>query len=173
MSTRRVIILSTCMLLLMAFIGCSSSQDTEGQGDVTKSPPPVQKQSNTAQQVSDTVKTTIDTTKTAVSNNQPPPQTKQVTQQTRPMTNSGMPVGRFSVQIGAFSLPDKANQLADMTRGRVSKTVYVFLDNNTNMTKVTVGDFDVKDDARAFRDQLIQQFPDDYKGAWVFEVPHN
>ena len=37
--------------------------------------------------------------------------------------------------------------------------------------KVLVGNFAVKDDARRFRDEILQKYPAEYKDAWVTEIP--
>jgi hypothetical protein len=174
MKTIKFTCLLCCFAAAFLFSSCSSSQNTQQQKETNPPPNQVQKQpeQQPAPSANDTSKSApapVNTTNP--SNNPPPPTTTQST--TTPTATPGMPVGTYSVQVGAFSDPSKAQTEATMTRGRVTNTVYVFFDSGTNMTKVTVGDFNDKDTARAFRDQLIQQYPDDYKDAWVLQVPHN
>ena len=74
------------------------------------------------------------------------------------------------MQVGTFSVSEKAGQIAASTRSRFNKQVYLLRDEKSGNMRVLVGDFDGKDEARRFRDQIIQQFPEDYKGAWVYDV---
>ena len=160
-------------LLVSALIlwGCSTSE--ESQKDESSAPPPNAEKK--AERMTPPAPARQETTKTeapAEVKTQPEKQTE-TAPSTQPAVSTGMPTGDFSVQIGAFTMSDKAEQVAALARYRFIKTnVYAVKDANTGNTKILVGDFTSKDEARKFRDQIMQQFPDDYKGAWVFEVPH-
>jgi cell division septation protein DedD len=157
-------------IFVMLFGGCGSSQDTSDDFGKTAQPPvttttaPPPAKDTTTQQAP----APAQTAPAPQSQTQPPAQTAPA-----PAPSNGLtPSGAFSVQVGAFSMSDKADQIAQTARTRFpEKTVYEMKDPTTSLVKVLVGDFSVKDDARAFRDQIIQQYGDDYKGAWVFNVP--
>ncbi len=83
---------------------------------------------------------------------------------------STLPAGKFTVQVGAYKMQDNAERIASLAKERFSRGVSVVYDATTNLYKVMVGSFDVKDDARQFRDQMVQQYPVDYKDAWVSDL---
>lgn len=86
-----------------------------------------------------------------------------------PPKQSAIPTGKYSVQIGAYKMSDNAERVAAMARDRFGKNVYTSQDKTADLYKVMVGDFTNKDDARRFRDDMAQRFPEDYKNAWVAE----
>jgi len=88
-------------------------------------------------------------------------------------TSGSMPQGKFSVQIGAYKMPDNADRIVALAKERFTQHVYLFFDKTDNSYKVLIGDFNIKDDARTFRDQMAQQFPSDYKDAWVRDNSQN
>ena len=135
-------------------------------------PPPPAEQAVEQQPMTDTTKappapptdnaktvTPVDTTA-----KQPPP--------SPPSMNKPTPTGNFSVQVGAFSDPDKAERAAALARQRFTNNVYRFFIKETNLFKIYVGDFMAKDEARKFRDRIAQQYPEDYKDAWVAPIPY-
>jgi cell division septation protein DedD len=79
--------------------------------------------------------------------------------------------GKFAVQVGAYKMQDNAERVAALARERFGKNVYTIPDRLSDLYKVMVGDFTVKDEARRFRDEMVQRFPSDYKDAWVSELP--
>ncbi|MDI6765296.1 MAG: SPOR domain-containing protein [Bacteroidota bacterium] len=79
------------------------------------------------------------------------------------------PRGMYSVQIGAHKMPDNADRIAAIAKERYNINVYTIHDKNDNLYKVMIGDFNTKEEARNFRDEIVRQFPDDYKDAWVSE----
>jgi polyhydroxyalkanoate synthesis regulator phasin len=68
-------------------------------------------------------------------------------------------------------MQDNAERVAALARERFGKNVYTIPDRLSDLYKVMVGDFTVKDEARRFRDEMVQRFPSDYKDAWVSELP--
>jgi len=88
-------------------------------------------------------------------------------------TSGSMPQGKFSVQIGAYKMPDNADRIVALAKERFTQHIYLFFDKTDNSYKVLIGDFTIKDDARTFRDQMAQQFPGDYKDAWVRDNSQN
>jgi len=78
---------------------------------------------------------------------------------------------RFGVQIGAYRQSDVAEQIAQLARTRFLNKVYSVYDAENSVTKILIGDFVSKDEARRFRDLIMKQFPEDYKDAWVSEIP--
>jgi cell division septation protein DedD len=155
--------------------GCSSSGESEQNQDAVPPPPKTEKKiEQKAVQVPPQeqevpkvpVKTEPDTTPYT-----PPEKQKSVVPAVAPVSHE-LPASNFSIQIGAFTTPEKADQWASLARTRFGKNVFTLKDEKTSNTKVLIGEFSIKEDARAFRDQIVQQFPDDYKDAWIFEIPH-
>lgn len=91
----------------------------------------------------------------------------------RPLYNTqaasadSIPNGNFSVQIGSFKMPENAGRIVALAKERFTQPVYFFLDKSDNSYKIVIGNFSTKDDARKFRDQMEQQYPNDYDHAWV------
>jgi cell division septation protein DedD len=171
MKQKNLFILIGCVIFALMLWGCSTSEESE-KDQSTPPPPPAKVEKKAApapaqEAAKDTVKAE---TKTEVVN---PPQKAAETVPPPVTVSHELPKANFSVQIGAFSMPEKAEQWASLAKSRFGKGVYTLKDEKTNNTKVLVGEFDVKDEARKFRDQIVQQFPDDYKDAWVFEVPQH
>jgi cell division septation protein DedD len=160
-------------IFVMLFGGCGSSQDTSDDFGKTAQPPVTTTNAQPAAKDSTTQQAPAPAQTAPAPQPQSQPQTQAPAQTTPapPPSNGLTPSGAFSVQVGAFSMSDKADQIAQAARTRFpDKTVYEVKDPTTSLVKVLVGDFNVKEDARAFRDQIIQQFGDDYKGAWVYNV---
>lgn len=152
-----------CFVSFLALIGCSSSKQTEAP----PSPPSeVKPSAENPPQVPPTVEKKIDTLKVDVKDVQKPAyEEKDVPS---PVTNF-MPSGNFSVQIGAYKMPDNADRIASLAKERFNMKVYTLVDRADNLYKVMIGDFNTKDEARDFRDEMASKFPGDYKDAWVSE----
>ncbi|MBI5216227.1 MAG: SPOR domain-containing protein [Ignavibacteriae bacterium] len=148
------------LIIALSFIGCSSSEETQSEKEATDK----QVQQEQAQELpppppSDTIE--------AVAN-----EVQQETQQlNQTQTTTQEVTGTYAVQVGAFKVTETADQIASLARSRFSMQVKSIFDKETGLTKVLVGGFATKDEARAFRDQLARQFPEDYKDAWVTELP--
>ncbi len=136
--------------------GCSSSKKTAE----TQVPPA------TDTQTGGKIDQKVDTVNVGVQNNQKP------TYET-PATTGVRPTGRWSVQVGAYQMPDNADRVASLAKERFTTAIYTFLDKKDNLYKVMVGDFTTKEDARRFRDDMVQKYPSDYKDAWVSENTQN
>ena len=76
----------------------------------------------------------------------------------------------YTVQVGAYKMQDNAEKIGSLAKDRFNRGVNVVFDNASGLYKVMIGSFTSKDDARQFRDQMVQQFPADYKDAWVSDV---
>jgi hypothetical protein len=81
-----------------------------------------------------------------------------------------LPKGKFTVQLGAFQSQEGASSVASLAKTRFSKDVYTILDDQDGLFKVMLGAFDTKDLARAFRDTIVREYPQEYKDAWVSEL---
>ena len=92
---------------------------------------------------------------------------------TQATSGDSIPNGNFSVQIGSFKMPDNAGRIVALAKERFTQPVYLFLDKNDNSYKIVIGNFSSKDDARKFRDQMEQQYPNDYDHAWVRDNSKN
>lgn len=78
--------------------------------------------------------------------------------------------GKFTIQIGAYQEREGAERIAEIAKGRLSLPVEVLEDPVQRLYKVFVGRFQTKEEARNFRDDLIQRYPGDYTDAWVNEL---
>lgn len=150
-------ILSLLISFSCTIIGCSSSEETTENRE-TSSTTETKKQ--TGMNVSQKAETLdVDIQKTQKSQYQ----TK------TPQSDLKRPIGTYSVQIGANKMPDNADRIAAIAKERYNINVYTIYDKNDNLYKVMIGDFKTKEEARNFRDEMVKQFPNDYKDAWVSE----
>ncbi len=140
---------------VVGFYGCGSSQKTAEQ---TPPPPPVDQGTKAVQKPADRYDTVNVSTQENVKTEYPPPSSPSVS-------------GNFTVQVGAYKLQESAERIASLAKERFSQNVSVQFDNTASLYKVMVGSFSTKDDARRFRDQMMAQYPTDYKDAWVSEIP--
>ncbi len=155
-------------------IGCSSSSETQQEKESTEAAVKtgeVKVKTETPQTVESTKDTIEATQKEQEQTPQQPDQTSQTTTNTTQQMTSSMSNGAYAVQIGAFKMPDKAEEIASLAKNRFNINVKTFMDKETGLTKVLVGSFATKDEARSFRDQIAKQFSEDYKDAWVTEIP--
>lgn len=156
------------VVITLSFVGCSSSEETTQKQET---PPPPAEVKNTPEQPAPkteqpTVKK-IDTVNVDVQNTQKPTYEPKET----PPPPPTLPTGKYSVQIGAYKMPDNADRIALLVKERFNLNVYTSLDKMDNLYKVMIGDFNSKDEARNFRDEMARKFPSDYKDAWVSENP--
>jgi len=155
-----------CFVSFLTLLGCSSSKQTE-----MPPPPPSEERPSVIippQAPASTVEKKVDTLKVDVKNTQKPAYEEKETP--LPVANV-MPTGNFSVQIGAYKMPDNADRIASLAKERFNLKVYIIVDRADNLYKVMIGDFNTKDEARNFRDEMASKFPGDYKDAWVSENP--
>ncbi len=155
-----------CFLILLAIslgAGCAASSDqTTDKAATTSSSTPAAPSKPAA-----VVAAKPDTVNVAVQKAQKPPyETTDPVKTTLPPSS----LIKFCVQVGAYKQQDNAGVIASLAKSRFAKNVYTILDPATNLYKVMVGDFTAKDDARMFRDRMVQQYPGDYKDAWVSEL---
>lgn len=167
-------ILLTVLLSVICFLpGCSSSEETSSTEGATR-PQDTQAQKppehTPALEVKNPQK--IDTLNVDVQNTPKPPYDSRAS---LPTIGSAPPSGKFSVQIGAYKMPDNAERVAGLAKERFGKSVYTLTlaDKAGEIYKVYIGDFTLKDEARKFRDEMVQKYPADYKGAWVSENARN
>lgn len=161
------------IVTIMAFFlfACSSSEQTsEDQKDKTPPPPPVEKQVETPPQQEQPAQRASDTIDVDVQREQRPPTETTQPIPTKPQTPTAAG-GQYTVQIGAYKMLDNAEKIASLAKERFGKNVYTFQDMTTDLYKVTIGEFFTKEEARTFRDTMVQQHPNDYKDAWVSEIP--
>jgi cell division septation protein DedD len=150
MNIQRWIVLSLIAAASLLWQACTSTEESTSQ---TSGEPSREIQKTTSR---------VDTVQTAVESSQKPSYEAK-----SPV--GGSPAGKFSVQVGAYKMPDNAERIGSLAKERFGKNVYTVHDAGTDLYKVLVGDFFSKDDARNFRDEMVRQYPADYKDAWVFE----
>ena len=158
-----LIVISICAVVMLMVIGCSSSEQTTQQQQPTSSP---SSPTPSAQQQNKEQPPNVDTINVDVQNTPKP--------NYQPKTSEPIvPAEKFTVQIGAYKMAESAERIAALAKERFGKNVYTIPDKIKDVYKVMVGDFSVKDEARRFRDEMVQQYPSDYKDAWVSELPQN
>ena len=165
MERLRALVACITTVLVLNFAGCGSSEESTG-GRQQDSPSGYGTDKPSGQTAGGQEKG-IDTSTAGGQNSQKPPSG----QQTPSQSPQVLLYGKYSVQIGAYKMQDNAEKVASLARERFGKNVYTLPDKLTDLYKVMVGDFTVKDDARRFRDEMVQRFPSDYKDAWVSELP--
>lgn len=144
----------TGLFALSAFSGCGTSEPP-----ATKSSPPA-------------VSTEQPTPPPVVRNEPPPAPTPDEQKVTPPATpQETHQSGNFAVQLGAYKQQESADRIAGLAKERYNRMVSITYDNSAGLYKVSIGSFPSKDDARRFRDTMVQQYPTDYKDAWVSEIP--
>jgi len=159
-----------CFLLVLAVMlagcGASSDQTAAANQNTTPAVTPPKRTVGVPVPVPDAQ---TDTVNVAVQKAQKPPY-----ETTDPVKTTLPPSAlvKYCVQVGAYKLQDNADVVASLAKSRFAKNVYTILDATTSLYKVMVGDFTAKDDARMFRDRMVQQYPGDYKDAWVSELSH-
>jgi cell division protein FtsN len=138
--------------------GCSGSKESTGEksgSTTTQNPSVTPSKSETGGAArSDTFDVNVDNTK-------------------KPAYEPSSPAGSgaYAVQVGAYQKQDNADRVAALARERFSVNVNTIFDRTSNLYKVLVGSFTTKDDARRFRDEMLQKFPGDYKDAWTTDIP--
>src|SRR6266852_3073550 len=143
-------LLSLSIVTILTFAGCGSSdKTTEGQDQKTSTPVTTSK---SGEQPSQGGVSKSDTLNVNVQNAQKPPYDQSAFSQSTP-------TGKFAVQIGAYKMADNAERVASLARERFKKNVYTIPDKVADLYKVMVGDFGAKDEARRFRDEMVQQYP--------------
>jgi cell division protein FtsN len=160
---RRHNFLAYCIsiLLVAALAGCGSSKppadNPSSQPSLTGADQPPKVDQKPPNKV-DTVDVSMQNAK------KPEYQPQQTTTSSTPTT------GSYTVQVGAYKMQDNAERIASLAKDRFNRGINVVYDTPTGLYKVMVGSFITKDDARQFRDQMVQQFPADYKDAWVSDL---
>ena len=157
---------SFCFLLnvIAAGVMCAGCSSGSSYGNNDTQPAASAPLSGAAEKPSQSLQTKSDTLNVNAQNSPKP------VYDSRPQKKAE-PAGKYSVQVGAYKMADNAERIASLARERFGKSVYTLPDKSTDLYKVMVGDFMVKDDARRFRDDMVQKYPGDYKDAWVCEVP--
>jgi cell division protein FtsN len=138
--------------------GCGTSQQTSTPAPQS-APPSAQQEPAVKQQPKPADK--VDTLEVSTQNNRKPDY---------PPAPPAAITGGIAVQAGAYKLQESADRVAVLARERFSRPVSVQFDNTAGLYKVMIGSFTSKDEARRFRDQIVAQYPTDYKDAWVSET---
>jgi hypothetical protein len=80
------------------------------------------------------------------------------------------PATFFTVQIGAFKQPMNAERAHRRAQQRFHLETSTEYDVLEELYKITVGKFLNYEQARAFCDRIVRDFPRDYNDAWVVEL---
>ena len=158
-------LLFLCAVLIL--FGCASGEKTAEK----KEPPIIPSSQKTPEQTTAPEQKTsskVDTVTVDVQNQPKPVYEPKPAQE---MITAPIPSGTYGVQVGAYSKPDNAERIAQLVKERFGMKVHTIQDKTDNMYKVMIGDFLTKDEARRFRDDIAKKFPDEYKDAWVSEIP--
>ena len=168
---KRIQLLLIVLSIIVAFMisGCASSGDTMEKKETPPAEPsqtpPQQKISEPTAQPQSPVPSKTDTVHVVNVQTSPKPAYEPAPAEIPPAA------GNFAIQIGAYKLQESADRAAALAKERFGKSTATITDKATNLLKVLVGNFVSKDEARNFRDELIQKFPGEYQDAWVTEIP--
>lgn len=169
MNKSSMIFISICSIVAALLIGCSSSQESSQEQKQPPESPIVTQPTEQPAEPKKELPVKADTVE--VKRIETPP-----VEQPKPTRDVQPPppvaVVKFVVQIGAYKMPDKIEYVVAQAKERFTNKIYTIKDKETDVTKIFIGDFSSKDEARKFRDQIVRQYPDDYKGAWVSELSH-
>ena len=77
---------------------------------------------------------------------------------------------RFTVQIGAFKDPHNASAVQTKARKRYRLPVLNDYLSGLALYQIRIGFFESRASAHAFRQRMIQEYPDDYKDSWVVQL---
>ena len=167
MTTFRMQIAVTGVVASIVLAGCSSSKQSAGGTEQNSAPPP------TVMQQPDVRHDRVDTLDVQTQNKEQPSYQSPSTPSSLPSpsrtTAPSLSPGTFTVQVGAYKSQEGADRIAQLAKERFARGVNVLYDATTNLYKVMVGSFLTKDDARSFRDEMVRNYPTDYKDAWVSE----
>ncbi len=93
------------------------------------------------------------------------------TQPAAPQADSlRQPEIRFMVQIGAFKDPKNASVIQGLARERYRMPVFSDYNSTIAMYQIRIGFFESRETAQAFRQQMSDDFPNDYRDAWVVQL---
>lgn len=77
---------------------------------------------------------------------------------------------RFMVQIGAFKDPTNASVIQGLARERYRMPVFSDYNSTIAMYQIRIGFFESRETAQAFRQKMSDDFPNDYRDAWVVQL---
>jgi cell division septation protein DedD len=86
-----------------------------------------------------------------------------------PVVNQRPPAIQYLVQLGAFKDAGKATHFQNAARDRLKMTVLNDYNTLIGMYQIRVGYFDTREAAAAFRDTIIRDYPEEYKGSWIVQ----
>ncbi len=158
---QKLIIICT-IISSIYFIGCATSEESTTKEESTQpAATPPQKPAETAS----TAPSKADTVNVVNVQTSPKP-AYEPAQSTAP----AMAKGNYTIQIGAFRQQESADRAAGLAKERLGKDAVIITDKTSNLLKVMVGAFATKEEARSFRDEMVEKFPAEYKDAWVTEI---
>jgi|WetSurMetagenome_2_1015567.scaffolds.fasta_scaffold153467_2 cell division septation protein DedD len=85
------------------------------------------------------------------------------------VVNQRPPETQYLVQIGAFKDAEKATRVQNAARERLKKTVLNDYNTLLGMYQIRVGYFETREAAAAFRDSIVRDYPEEYKGSWIVQ----
>lgn len=149
--------ISPLLILVIAAVlslaACGSVEETE---KITP-PPVVEIQKPPEPPVSFSTKT--DTVATVTSS-----------QQTESAAVQRNPEIRFMVQIGAFRDAQNASRIQALARERYHQPVLNDYNTAISLYQIRLGFFETREAAKAFRDRMAREYPEEYKDAWVAQL---
>lgn len=83
---------------------------------------------------------------------------------------STLPRHYYSIQIGAFRLKSNADRNVEIINKRFSYPVIRFYEPGIKMERICMGHFTSYKAAVALLKSIQQQYPNDYKDAWIAEL---
>lgn len=142
------------ILVLLLGAGCGSTEEAEEAADPLP-PPPVWQPADPPV----SFQTQTDTVVSATPLNQP-----------KPVVASRNTELRFTVQVGAFKDAHNASRVQALTRQRCAVPVLNDFNTEIGLYQIRVGFFETREAAQAFRQQLVADYPEDYRDAWIVQL---
>jgi cell division septation protein DedD len=77
---------------------------------------------------------------------------------------------RYMVQIGAFKDPQYASSVQTIARERYHMPALNDYNTSLALYQIRIGFFETREDAYTFKQRMRQEYPNDYKDAWVVQL---
>jgi len=164
---------TTLLLCSIAVIGwnCSSSEQIPNeQGRSTGTDPKVNRDTAVHESAPQRVAPTSQQFKVHADTVTAQPRKKGSKQKTSIEIRPVPPKKYYAIQIGAFKHESNIDNNKKILSKRFNQPVTVFFDPGIKLTRICMGNFLSKEDALTFLKKMREQYPNEYKSAWVAEL---
>jgi cell division septation protein DedD len=156
--SKKIFLFGFALMVSALFIaGCSASNPEERRGEVTEEKPKTEE---------DAIKTNEDPQPITVKEPEAPVKVETIAEET-PVVTEPVKNVYYSVQLGAFKEIANVEKFEKVIKSKFTLPIKTEPDPVNNTYKVTVGQFNSRDEAYKLRDYCVKN---GYKDAWVVEV---